>query len=429
KLENENVELEFTVLNYAKENADLKTTYKNLFDSISMIRTQTNTIIDSLQTKLHDTIYENAKLRAQLFDKVSKQKDTTRGTSANTKFAKQSILGKPPSFSRPKLYAVTPLPKSMVFPKIGERRALSKSATLSSVSTPTESKVMKNDNVISPRIFRTNPSKTSRVDNIVHNKPVKAIVRTKPITVSQPHVITKNDVNSKTNGFSPKDVKSTTKTRRPLPRNNPMNDKEPISKRFPNSTFSMTGGQNWFATLLIPLLSEYKPKDKEDHGDNELVPTGRYVVSTRRVVVPIGRVVVHTGRTFRVILFSIHSDEWKSFQSQHQTALRVLFMASGGSDQTRKDEQATTTIANPNDLNISVPDQELEELTLHTSDKLWEIIGIGDVYGLMDNKGRHNFIQSNAGERMRLQAMVTGRSYQGVGGSPEEATCEWMLDS
>nr|GFA27758.1 retrotransposon protein, putative, unclassified [Tanacetum cinerariifolium] len=28
------------------------------------------------------------------------------------------------------------------------------------------------------------------------------------------------------------------------------------------------------------------------------------------------------SRTFRVILFSIHSDEWKSFQSQHQTALR-----------------------------------------------------------------------------------------------------------
>nr|GEX41178.1 retrovirus-related Pol polyprotein from transposon TNT 1-94 [Tanacetum cinerariifolium] len=28
-------------------------------------------------------------------------------------------------------------------------------------------------------------------------------------------------------------------------------------------------------------------------------------------------------RTFRVILFSIHNDEWKSFQSQHQTALRI----------------------------------------------------------------------------------------------------------
>ncbi|GJY71381.1 hypothetical protein Tco_0475084 [Tanacetum coccineum] len=28
------------------------------------------------------------------------------------------------------------------------------------------------------------------------------------------------------------------------------------------------------------------------------------------------------GRTLRVILFSIHSDEWKSFESQHQTAMR-----------------------------------------------------------------------------------------------------------
>nr|GFB98676.1 hypothetical protein [Tanacetum cinerariifolium] len=64
KLENENVELEFQVLNYAKGNAHLKTTYKNLFDSISVSRTQTKTIIASLQNKLHKTIYENAKLRA-----------------------------------------------------------------------------------------------------------------------------------------------------------------------------------------------------------------------------------------------------------------------------------------------------------------------------------------------------------------------------
>ncbi|GJQ94590.1 hypothetical protein Tco_0005729 [Tanacetum coccineum] len=27
--------------------------------------------------------------------------------------------------------------------------------------------------------------------------------------------------------------------------------------------------QNWLDTLLILLLSEYKPKDKENHGDNE----------------------------------------------------------------------------------------------------------------------------------------------------------------
>nr|GEZ37988.1 integrase, catalytic region, zinc finger, CCHC-type, peptidase aspartic, catalytic [Tanacetum cinerariifolium] len=100
KLENENVELEFQVLNYTKESAHLKTTYKNLFDSVSVTRTQTKTIIDSLQNELHDTIYENAKLRVQLFDKVPEQKDTTRGTSANTKFAKHLIMGKPPSSSK-----------------------------------------------------------------------------------------------------------------------------------------------------------------------------------------------------------------------------------------------------------------------------------------------------------------------------------------
>ncbi|GJR17138.1 hypothetical protein Tco_0965665 [Tanacetum coccineum] len=47
------------------------------------------------------------------------------------------------------------------------------------------------------------------------------------------------------------------------------NPQEPINKRFPSSTFSMTRCQNWLDTLLIPLLSEYKPKDKEHHGDNE----------------------------------------------------------------------------------------------------------------------------------------------------------------
>nr|GEZ59827.1 xylulose kinase-1 [Tanacetum cinerariifolium] len=341
KLENENVELEYQVLNYAKENAHLKTTYKNVFDSISVTRIQTKTIIDSLQSKLHDTIYENG-------------------------------------------------------------------------------------------FFRMNHFEAFRLDNFAPNKHVKASVMTKPITVSQPHVITKNDVNYKTNGFSPKDVKSTTRTRRPQPRNNPKNDKVPsksksiwlsnnlekieenyrnllsslnqkhmssecnniklairnaksevvcamykqclitinhdvyvlkyvndmnsralnknanvsnvenqkkhtpkvrkpkrvgsnerlasskpskhrsclrwsptgrlfdlkgkiiassefesqsncsngddactsnpqelISKQFPNLTFSMTADQNWFDTLLILLLSEYKPMDKEDNGDNE----------------------------------------------------------------------------------------------------------------------------------------------------------------
>ncbi|GKC45875.1 hypothetical protein Tco_1063597 [Tanacetum coccineum] len=219
------------VQNYAKENEHLKTTYKNLFDSIKVTRAQTKLIIDSFQEKLHDTIYENATLRAQLFDKVSEQKNTTKGTSVDTKFSKQSILGKPPSSSGPKLYFVTPLPKSKVIPKVGKSNDLSKPITSNLAPSSRESTVMNNERVIAPGIFRINPFKASRVDKFVPNKHVKASVKTKPITVSQPHVITKKDVNSNTNGFSSKDVKNTTRTRRPQLRNNPNNDKVPSKSK------------------------------------------------------------------------------------------------------------------------------------------------------------------------------------------------------
>ncbi|GJQ99582.1 putative ribonuclease H-like domain-containing protein [Tanacetum coccineum] len=231
KLKNENVELEFQFLNYAKENAHLKTTYKNLFDSIKVTRAQTKTIIDSLQDKLHDTIYENAKLRAQLFNKVSEQNDTNKGTSMNTQFCKQSILGKPPSSSGLKLYSVTPFLKSKGLPKIDETHALSKPVTSNSVPTPQESKVVKNDKVIAPGMFRINPFKTSKEEKHVPNKPIKASVRTKPITVSQPHVLTKKGVNSNSNGLSSTGIENTAKTRRPQPRSNTKNDRVPSASK------------------------------------------------------------------------------------------------------------------------------------------------------------------------------------------------------
>nr|GEU33440.1 retrotransposon protein, putative, unclassified [Tanacetum cinerariifolium] len=124
-----------------------------------------------------------------------------QSTSVNTQFKKQSILGKPPSSSRSKLYYVTPLLKSKGFLKIDESHALSKPVTSNSVPTPQESKVMKNDNVIALGMFRINPFKTSREEKSVPNKPIKASVRTKSITILRPHVTTKKDVNSDSNGF------------------------------------------------------------------------------------------------------------------------------------------------------------------------------------------------------------------------------------
>nr|GEW34785.1 hypothetical protein [Tanacetum cinerariifolium] len=199
KPKDENVSLEFQVLCYAKENVHLKTTYKNLFDSIKVTQAQTNSIIDSFQKQLYDTIYENAKLRAQLFDKVSKTKGTTKGTRTNTMFTKQSILGKLPSSY--KLYSVTPFLKSSVLPKVDKMNAL------------------------------TNHSKTSRVDNVVPSKPVKTSVRIKPITVSQPNVIHKQQANSDLNGFSSTRVNNTAKTRRPHPMSNSNTDRVPSKSK------------------------------------------------------------------------------------------------------------------------------------------------------------------------------------------------------
>ncbi|GJS96868.1 retrovirus-related pol polyprotein from transposon TNT 1-94 [Tanacetum coccineum] len=212
--ENENMELEFQAFNYAKENAHLKTTYKNLFDSINVTRAQTKTLTQSLQQKLHDTIYEKAKLRAQLFDKVSEQKDITKGTSVNTKFANQStkrklslqslrnnfVVRQPNAFQSER----TKFSKTWVPQKVDETNDLSNPVTSNS---------------------------TSREDKFVPNNKVRASVRINPITISQPHVITKKHVNSDSNGLSSIGVENTAKTRRPQPRSNTKNDRVPsVSK-------------------------------------------------------------------------------------------------------------------------------------------------------------------------------------------------------
>nr|GEV60287.1 hypothetical protein [Tanacetum cinerariifolium]GEV64757.1 hypothetical protein [Tanacetum cinerariifolium] len=183
--------------------------------------------------------------KAHIYDsngsaEVSEQKDTTHGTSTNTKFAKQSILGKPPSSSRPKMYAVTPLSKSKAIPKIDKSHALSKPVTSNSVWKPKN--VGSKERLASPKpstprsCLRWSP--TGRISDL------------------KGKIIATSEFECQSDCFKGNDACTS-------------NPQEPISKRFPNSTFSMTGGQNWFDTLLISLLSEYKPMDKEDHRDNE----------------------------------------------------------------------------------------------------------------------------------------------------------------
>nr|GEV73550.1 retrovirus-related Pol polyprotein from transposon TNT 1-94 [Tanacetum cinerariifolium] len=101
--------------------------------------------------------------------------------------------------------------------------------TLNSIPTPQESKVVKNNKVIAPRMFRIHPFKIFREENHVPHT-VRASARTTSITVSQPPVISKKDVNSDSNGLSSTGIDNT-KTRRLQPRSNTKNDRVPsVSK-------------------------------------------------------------------------------------------------------------------------------------------------------------------------------------------------------
>nr|GEY16215.1 hypothetical protein [Tanacetum cinerariifolium] len=142
-----------------------------------MIMVQNESVVDTsdLQIELERTKerFETVSLKRRLNMLNFGMIDTKSDTSANTKFAKQPTVEN--------------------LPKVGKTNALSNPVTSNSVSTPRESKGVNNDKVIAPEMFRINPSKTSREEKYVPNT-VRASARTKPITVSQPHVITKKDV-------------------------------------------------------------------------------------------------------------------------------------------------------------------------------------------------------------------------------------------
>nr|GEW84777.1 hypothetical protein [Tanacetum cinerariifolium] len=119
--------------------------------------------LDLVSQKLED---ENVPLEFQ----VSEPKGTTKGTRTNTRFTKQSILGKLPSSSyKPKLYSVTLFPKSLVLPKVDKTNALSKPFILNSAPSTRELKVIQTVNMITPRIFRVNNTAKTRRPHLRSN--------------------------------------------------------------------------------------------------------------------------------------------------------------------------------------------------------------------------------------------------------------------
>nr|GEW15806.1 hypothetical protein [Tanacetum cinerariifolium] len=155
--------------------------------------------------------------------------ESTEDTSENTKFAKQPIMEN--------------------LPKIGATNALSKPVTSNSVSTPQKSKAVNNDKVIASGMFRIDPSKTSKDEKHVPNI-VSASNKIKPITVSQPPVITKKYVNSDLNGLSSTGVDNT-KTRRPQPRSDTKHDRVPSASKSSRSKNKKAEVEEHHKNLLL----------------------------------------------------------------------------------------------------------------------------------------------------------------------------------
>nr|GEU28962.1 hypothetical protein [Tanacetum cinerariifolium] len=176
----------------------LKTTYKNLFDSIESNREH---------AKLYDLIYENAKLRARLFENTSESMNNTSGMSVT------------PQADKPKLIAVTPYSKK-----------LHASNPSYSIPQSRELHVVKHSKVIALGIFKIDPSQTFRVD-LVPNKQSSASIRINPITNSQRHVIFKENVGSDTVHASSTGLVHTARIRRPQPKGNTRNARVPSASK------------------------------------------------------------------------------------------------------------------------------------------------------------------------------------------------------
>nr|GEY86049.1 hypothetical protein [Tanacetum cinerariifolium] len=140
-------------------------------------------------------------------------------------------------------------PIAEILSKIGETNALSKPVTSNSVSKPPVSKGVTNAKVIAPDMFRISPDKVYKEAKKVPNT-VSASSRTKSITVSQPSVITKKNVNSDLNVLSSTGLDNT-KTRRPQPRSNTKNDRVPSASKSSRSKNKKVKVEEHHRNLLL----------------------------------------------------------------------------------------------------------------------------------------------------------------------------------
>ncbi|GJR40992.1 hypothetical protein Tco_1216676 [Tanacetum coccineum] len=190
-IETINIELEHSVAKLLaaneqlhKEKEHLKQTYKELYDTIKKTRVQNKDNSDSLISQINQKSVENADLKSQIQEKVfanaalKNELRKIKGNSVDTKFAKASILGKPPlQPSRNHLVVRQPNAFTSERPRISrprfasqvdEKNDLSKTVTPHYLPKVRESAAAKPHQVNAPNYSRNSHKESYGSNDMVH---------------------------------------------------------------------------------------------------------------------------------------------------------------------------------------------------------------------------------------------------------------------
>ncbi|GJR67667.1 hypothetical protein Tco_0013732 [Tanacetum coccineum] len=190
-IETINIELEHSVAKLLaaneqlhKENEHLKQTYKELFDSIKKTKVQNKDNSESLISQINQKSVENADLKAQFQEEVfanaalKNELRKIKGNSVDTKFAKASILGKPPlQPSRNHLVVRQPnaftserpiISRPRFASKVDEKNDLSKTVTPQYLPIVRESAAAKPHQVNAPNYSRNSHKESYGSNDMVH---------------------------------------------------------------------------------------------------------------------------------------------------------------------------------------------------------------------------------------------------------------------
>ncbi|GJW87083.1 hypothetical protein Tco_0162423 [Tanacetum coccineum] len=190
-IETINIELEHSVAKLLaaneqlhKENEHLKQTYKELYDSIKKTRVQNKDNSDSLISQINQKSVENADLKAQIQEKVfanaalKNELRKLKGNIVDSKFAKASILGKPPlQPSRNHLVVRQPnaftserprMSRPRFASQVDEKNDLSKTVTPHYLPKVRESAAAKPHQVNAPNYSRNSHKESYGSNDMVH---------------------------------------------------------------------------------------------------------------------------------------------------------------------------------------------------------------------------------------------------------------------